>query len=173
MPSTPIQRTGRQRRSVNPALRSLGMRKYAFALRTGTRPGVQPLVNPVPDMPPNWLGTLPEWAIFWAHGEMELVEGRDFIYLYQTHSINDPLSIQVDFLEITHGMIAIQVQGTFFHMMFGGAKIESDLEQRVRIQSQGFTPVYIDEWDANTDPIFYLSEALQYRDYSLLARGLA
>jgi hypothetical protein len=172
MPSTPIQRTGRQRRSVNQALKSLGMRKYAFALRTGVRPGVQPLVNPVPDMPPNWMGTLPEWAVYWAHGEMELVEGRDFIYLYQTRSINDPLSIQVDFLE-TASLIGIQIQGGFFHYMFGGHKIESDTEQRVRLTSQGITPVYIDEWDANADPIFYLREALNYRDYSLLSRGVA
>lgn len=168
----PINRASRARRSVNQALRDLAAREGYFPLQTGARQGVRQSGPDVPQAPDNWQGTLPEWAIFYAHGQMELVEGRDFVFQYQVGHPNDPESARLDFYERDIDL-GINVNGIFFHYLFGGYKIESDLEQQVRLQASGFQMVYIDELMALNDPVYYLSEARQFRDHSLMARGVA
>jgi len=172
MPMQPLQRTGRQRRSPNQALRNLAARKYGFPIQTGVRPGTVVQANPVPDPPPDWPGTRPEYSIYWAHGELDLTEGRDFIFLAQTRLLNDPASIQVDFLELA-SLIAIQVDGLFWHTGLGGFKIESDAETDNRLIASGYVPMHINEHNANEDPVWYLREALAYRSYASLHRGVA
>src|SRR5262249_49332009 len=56
----------------------------SFAFRTGRRSGLaDPDKNqPFPDPPMSWLGTLPEWAIYWAHLSLGRKPDEDFQYQY-------------------------------------------------------------------------------------------
>lgn len=135
-------------------------------LRTGRRPGVSPGFQEAFPPKADWFpGTLPEWAIFWAHGVLRLKEGEDFAY------ISHIAGIQVDFEEFGTG-IALNIQGIFWHYEFGGSnKVAEDLITRAIIESTGTQLVNIDEDMAIRDPVYFLKEALAGRDHSMQARG--
>jgi hypothetical protein len=119
------------------------------------------------------MGTLPEWAIYWAHGQLRLREDEDFQYIPRLGATtgNDK-GAQVDFLELDIN-VAINIQGLFWHYGMGALKQFSDLEQRIRIEATGTTYIAIDEDHALADPVFYLREARLGRDYSLMANGVS
>lgn len=122
--------------------------------------------SPFPPPAPEWPGTLPEWAIYWAHTSLGLREGQDFAYLAR-----DPQSgIQVDFTEFT-AAIAIQVQGLFWHYQFRERPRFRDLAQRSELTSLGYTVVWIDEDAAIRSPVYYLQAALRGRDLSIGGGG--
>lgn len=137
-----------------------------FTYRTGRRPGVTGGVKDVfPEPPADFLGTRPEWAIFWAHGVLKRKEGEDFMYLSHI------AGIQVDFEEFDLG-IALNIQGLYWHYFFKGSKAYEDLMTRAFIEATGIQLVNIDEDHALADPVYYLREALAGRDHSLQARGV-
>lgn len=151
-------------RTARSALRELIGRSHYVPLRTGRRAGTGASKDPWLEQPPTWKGTLPEWAIQWAHLRMGFKDGQDFAYQYPV------LGNPVDFFEFDL-QIAIQVQGLYWHYGFGAAKQQLDFEQKIRIEATGITVIAIDEDDALDNPIFYLAEARQGKDHSLRMSG--
>src|SRR5688572_28965978 len=45
-------------------------------------PGASAEEQPFPNPPDDWMGTLPEWAIYWAHTALGRKEFQDFQYQY-------------------------------------------------------------------------------------------
>jgi hypothetical protein len=121
--------------------------------------------TPFPQPPDAWMGTLPEWAIYWAHGVLGRKEYQDFQYLYSF----DGQTI-FDFFEFDE-RIAIEVQGLYWHYEFQGGKTGDDILRKIRVESVGITLIFIDEDHALADPVFYLREALAQRDHSRASKG--
>lgn len=111
------------------------------------------------------MGTLPEWAIYWAHLALGRKPFQDFQYQYSF----DGATI-FDFFEFAE-RIAIEVQGLYWHYEFQGHNLANDILRKIRVESVGMTLIFIDEDMALADPIFYLREALAERDHSRAARG--
>jgi hypothetical protein len=146
-----------------------GRQKY-FAVFAGVRRGV--LVDAKPPLPPPyWLGTRPEWSIFWAHMVMGFQEHREFEYKYNLTAVFAVSGkTQIDFYE-RDVQVLIEIQGLFWHYVgLDGFKIFNDLDRKQAVEGLGHTLVYIDEDHANTDPVFYLREARAGRDHSRAAR---
>lgn len=168
----PNRQTKAKRRSSTTAF---GRRSGYVPVRTGQRRGSSSAsTQPFPDPPDTWLGSLPEWAIFWAHGPLGLREGLDFDYLFYYGDpgvIDVTEAAQFDFYEYdVH--VAIEIQGIFWHYEFGGKrKLQADAERKVRAESVGVTLIYIDEDDALADPIHFLQLARSGVDRSRIARG--
>jgi very-short-patch-repair endonuclease len=121
--------------------------------------------RPFPEPPPSWMGTLPEWAIYWAHGVLGRKEYQDFQYQYSF----DGQTI-FDFFEFDE-RIAIEVQGLYWHYEFEGHDLSQDILRKIRVESAGMTLIFIDEDHALADPVYYLREALAQRDHSRAATG--
>lgn len=147
------------------------------ALRTGRRAGVGVAaveLQAYPPAPDTFPGTEPEWAIFWAHGQLGLQEGTDFAYRLITggpsfrHAVG---GIELDFYEFDLN-IGIDVQGFFAHYKLGSDKQAADASTEMDIASQGITLIFIDDTDAQADPVYYLKEARDGIDHSLRGRGL-
>jgi hypothetical protein len=139
--------------------------KFSMPVRTGRRPGVVTgTADPFPEPPEDWLGTRPEWAIFWAHSVLKRKPFEDFQY------IDHIAGIQVDFLEFDLN-IALNIQGLFWHYFFSGAKQGEDIITKSQIESTGTILINIDEDHCLADPVYYLRQALQGIDHSRSARG--
>jgi hypothetical protein len=121
--------------------------------------------QPFPDPPDTWTGTLPEWAIYWAHTALGRKPFQDFQYIYY-----NIFGEQWDFYEFSEH-IAIEVQGLYWHYEFQKNQVVNDQLRRIRAQSIGITLIAIDEDMALADPIFYLREALAERDHSRASKG--
>jgi hypothetical protein len=142
---------------------------YDLSIKTGRRAGVAgpSTSRSYPPPPPSWLGTLPEWAIFWAHAAIGLELDQDFAYLYKMEEAPNG----VDFFEFDLQM-AIEIQGLYWHYGLGAAKQLSDLERKIRIESLGITVIFIDEDHALQDPVYFLREARNGIDHSRAGKGL-
>jgi hypothetical protein len=128
-------------------------------------PSAAEFTQPFPDPPDTWMGTLPEWAIFWAHGVLGRKEYQDFQFQYSF----DGQTI-FDFFEFDE-RIAIEVMGLYWHYEFQDNNIANDILRKIRVESVGMTLIFVDEDHALTDPVFYLREALAQRDHSRAATG--
>lgn len=122
-------------------------------------------VQPFPDPPPTWMGTLPEWAIYWAHEALGRKPYQDFQYLFTLDG-----SHFYDFFEFLE-RVAIEVQGLYWHYEFQRNTAVNDQLLKVRTEMLGITLIFIDEDHALADPIFYLREALNGRDHSRATKG--
>lgn len=157
-----MRQTKRRTRFREP-LRDLFGKKLYVPIKTGPRRGVSdPSDNVVPEPGPYWPGTRPEWAIYWAHLTLDLLEGRDFIYRLSSYATDN---IEVDFLELSPS-VGIQVQGEFWHYEFRSRAKPRDIQQKARLEAQGMSVIWIDENAALTNPVFFLQEALRGRDHS-------
>jgi hypothetical protein len=121
--------------------------------------------QPFPDPPDTWTGTLPEWAIYWAHTVLGRKEFQDFQYQYTLDGAHF-----YDFYEFLE-RIAIEVQGLYWHYEFEHKAVVNDQALKVRTEALGLTLIFIDEDHALADPVFYLREALAERDHSRAAKG--
>ena len=74
----------------------------------------------------------------------------------------------VDFLFEDPPGLAINVQGQFFHYERGRSVFQRDVRLREILATRGVTLIFIDEDDLLADPIFYIREALAFRDHSRL-----
>jgi very-short-patch-repair endonuclease len=121
--------------------------------------------QPFPDPPDTWMGTLPEWAIYWAHLAIGRKPYQDFQYQYSFDG-----STIFDFFEFQE-RLAIEVQGLYWHYEFQKQQVVNDQLRKIRAEAVGITLIFIDEDNALADPIFYLREALAERDHSRAATG--
>lgn len=154
------------------AIRELFGKKFYMPIRTGQRAGTGPVQRRFPEPPPTWAGSLPEWAIYWAHTVLGLKEHVDFEYLGKVPYASGSGWTQIDFMELDLN-IGIEVQGTFWHYQFSVNQEAMDRDRRIRLESMGLTVIFIDENDALTDPVYYTHEARLGRDHSLVGMGLA
>ncbi len=169
----PNRTTKAARRGAESQLKAIRSRTLYTPIRTGLRAGVSnQQAQQFADKPDTFSGSLPEWAIFWAHGALGLREGQDFDYLsYAGGFINANGPAQFDFFEYDV-QVAIEIQGIYWHYEFGGKeKIVQDAERRIRAESVGITLIYIDEDDAIADPIYFLRQARAGVDRSRVTRG--
>lgn len=154
-------------RQVMKQMEAIAAGTKSVPFRTGRRPGsTASSAQPFPPPPDSWTGTLPEWAINWAHSVLGRKAGEDFVY------ISYVAGIQVDFEEFDL-QIVLNIQGLYWHYEFSGGKQIEDRNTRAQIEATGVTLINIDEDNALADPVFFLREALNGRDHSLQARGIA
>lgn len=119
--------------------------------------------------PTDWVGSTPEWAIYWALTQLGLKPNEDFTY--QSPQAGGRLEYGgavLDFL-LPARNLGINVQSIYFHYR----TVESrghDMMIRAMMEGMGITVIYIDEEDALRDPLFYTKEALAERDHSLMTR---
>lgn len=143
-----------------------GVPYRAFRRGQQRRSGVgEPEAQPFPNPPATWMGTLPEWAIYWAHGVLGRQEFQDFQYLFTFDG-----SHYYDFFEFEE-RIAIEVQGLYWHYEFEHKAAINDQLLKVRTEAMNVALIFIDEDHALADPVFYLREALSQRDHSRAAKG--
>jgi hypothetical protein len=172
---TPLKRQRQGGKQSGSATR--GLLPAGPAIKTGRRPGVGIAaveLQPYPPQPDTWPGTEPEWAIYWAHGQLGLKEGEDFAYRLITGGPSfrhGSGGIELDFFEFDINT-AIDVQGFFAHYKIGADKQAADSSTELDIASKGITLIFIDDTDAQTDPVFYLREARNGIDHSLRGRGI-
>ncbi len=116
-------------------------------------------------------GSLPEWAIFWAHLTKKWRQDEEF--RYQSAFMGGRVQLGgavVDFVEYT-APIAINVQGTYYHLERGSQIIQKDLTLRSLLAVYGVQLILVDEPDALRNPLHFLNEALAGRDHSVSVRG--
>lgn len=140
-------------------------------LRGAGAAGVSNLRKPEPagDPPPEFTGTRPEWAIWWALEKLGKLPGEDFSYEARQPGVGASGQAQVDFL-IHSVSIAIEVQGRFWHYGQGSKKVTNDILRVSEFARQGIKVIFIDEPDALSDPIYYVKEALEGNDHSHVNR---
>ena len=137
-------------------------------------PQVEKPPRPFPDPPPGWPGTLPEWAIYFAHRQLGLPDApTPGIWTYQA-SLGGGYNLGgliLDFLE-EDVRVGIQVQGEYWHYGLGSAIKRRDALSRAIIQAFGLQPIFIDESDALTRPEEILNLARTHIDLSKSASSI-
>lgn len=128
-------------------------------------------VEPAGDPPPDWAGTRPEWAVYWALLMLKLSPAADFQYQANLPGVEMSYYSTLDFY-LPDLRIGIEVQGTFWHIGLGSDRSYTDTLRRVSYAQQGVTVVLIDEPDALADPIYFTREALAGNDYSVQSKGV-
>lgn len=153
-----------RRGSANLLRQTFGRKGYVPS-RTGIRAGTKIDDQPFPDPPDTWMGTLPEWAIYWAHISLGLKPHQDFEYQYFFDNMD------LDFFDFDL-QIGIEVQGLYWHYEFGGHdKILQDVDRKIRVAALGVLLVFIDEDMALSNPRYYLEQARNGIDHSRSERG--
>lgn len=123
---------------------------------------------PYGQAPPDFGGSLAEWAVFWAleqlHEEFDYQRAMDGGRLTLGGTV-------VDFF-IPSRLLIIRVQGTYWHYERGELVVNSDSYIKNALESKGYTVIDIDDTDALKDPLYFVTEALQYRDHSKGMKGI-
>ena len=116
------------------------------------------------------MGTLPEYAVFWALEQVQAVFGFQSPMLGGRH---EQLGVVGDFsvYEPIPNLI-IRVMGEFWHYERGEDTIQSDYLQKIRLMNVGLMVIDIDGEDALRDPIYYVERAFEGIDLSRAAREL-
>ena len=118
--------------------------------------------------PPGWWdGSIPEWAIFWAHDHVERETGvYQEDWFFQAPLFGDiwRIGFVPDFIELP----------SFVTININEEEVPQSIERmRALILSglrQPFTHVIIDAEDATQNPIYHLEEALQGISHSKFGR---
>lgn len=98
-----------------------------------------------PGNPPDWfIGSLPEWYVYWALLRLGKKPNQDFEYQAARLGGRKELGGAVlDFLVSPN--IGINVQGIYFHYEQGAGKIAFDRAQVIHLSQKGIKLVFIDE----------------------------
>jgi len=115
--------------------------------------------------------TLPEWAVWWGLLKNGRLPDVDFDYTSVLVGVGISYYSTIDFL-LAKDKLGIEVQGEYWHYGLGSNKEYHDLQRYLYFQAQGIQVVFIDEEDALRDPVYYVAEALAYRDHSKIAMKL-
>ena len=125
----------------------------------------------IPDMPAAWEGSEPEWRCYASLLELGKIPEEDFIY--QSSMMGgrmDKGGSVIDFLFRNPPDLGINVQGNYYHYGMGVETATRDILGRIQLASQGIILIFIDEDHLEDNPIYYVREALRYRDHSRLGR---
>ena len=115
----------------------------------------QPWLNP----PTHWAGSLPEWALYWAHLRLGLRDGIEFTY--QAPALGGRTQAGgavIDFMENDVG-IAIRVQGLHFHDYAGGDRRSFDILQQLSLEQSGIRVIDLRDDTILQSPIGSLKNA--------------
>ena len=115
--------------------------------------------------------TLPEWAVWWGLLKNNRQPDTDFDYTSVLVGVGISYYSTIDFL-LVKDLVGIEVQGEYWHYGLGSDKEYHDIQRYLYFQAQGIQVVFIDEEDALRDPVYYVAEALAYRDHSKMASKL-
>ena len=130
-----------------------------------------PMQQIIPDMPAAWEGSEPEWRCYASLIELGKIPEEDFIY--QSSMMGgrmDKGGSVIDFLFRNPPDLGINVQGNYYHYGMGVETATRDILGRIQLASQGIILKFIDEDHLEDNPIYYVREALRYRDHSRLGR---
>ena len=122
-------------------------------------------------MPAAWEGSEPEWRCYASLIELGKIPEEDFIY--QSSMMGgrmDKGGSVIDFLFRNPPDLGINVQGNYYHYGMGVDTATRDILGRIQLASQGIILIFIDEDHLEDNPIYYVREALRYRDHSRLGR---
>jgi len=125
----------------------------------------------IPDMPASWEGSEPEWICYSVLIQIGKVPDEDFTY--QSPLMGGRLDkggAVVDFMFKDPPDLGINVQGNYYHYGMGVETATRDIIGRVQLASQGIILIFIDEDQIEDNPVYYVQEALRYRDHSRLGR---
>ena len=125
----------------------------------------------IPDMPAAWEGSEPEWRCYASLIELGKIPEEDFIY--QSSMMGgrmDKGGSVIDFLFRNPPDLGINVQGNYYHYGMGVETATRDILGRIQLASQRIILIFIDEDHLEDNPIYYVREALRYRDHSRLGR---
>lgn len=128
----------------------------------GLSPG-PPSDEPAGDPPPWWRGSRPEWAIYWGLLKLGKKPGIDFIYQAEIPGLGSGDTSLLDFY-LPEYALAIEVQGTFWHVELGTESQVAAEIRRAIAASQGITMVFIGEEDALKRPVESIQRAFLYQD---------
>ena len=125
----------------------------------------------IPDMPAAWEGSEPEWRCYASLIELGKIPEEAFIY--QSSMMGgrmDKGGSVIAFLFRNPPDLGINVQGNYYHYGMGVETATRDILGRIQLASQGIILIFIDEDHLEDNPIYYVREALRYRDHSRLGR---
>ena len=123
----------------------------------------------LPEAPDGWPGSNPEWAFYFALGELGYQEHEDFSY--ETPLMGGRLDkggLIIDFLFFNPPDLAVNVQGVYYHYELGSETRARDVLARQMLAGQGITLIFVDEDDLAQDLIGTTRNALAFRDTSRL-----
>jgi very-short-patch-repair endonuclease len=111
----------------------------------------------IPEPPVEWVGSLPEWNVYWALLRL----GYKDRFTYQSPMMGGRIQkggAVIDFF-VEEMNLAINVQSKYYHMGYT-QRIKDEL-QKAQLESMGIKVIYIQEEDALRNPLYYVNEALK------------
>ena len=123
------------------------------------------------DLPPDFIGSVPEYMVFQELMRIGKVEGLDFSF--QSPLLGgrqDKGGVVIDFMFVDPPNLAVNVQGVYYHYGLGVVQLVRDKIGRAQLAAMGITLIFVDEDSIYEDVEYYVKEALQYRDHSRLGR---
>ena len=128
-------------------------------------------VEPLPQPPEGFMGSWPEFVCYREIRNQGYVPNLDFNF--QSNFLGGRLElggIVVDFVFHRPPGLAIEVNGRYYHYDRPSSGQDArDIYKRAQMAGLGYTLIFIDDLSLLTDPSYYVSEALQYRDHSELS----
>lgn len=121
----------------------------------------------LPETPEWWPGSRPEWLVYNALLKL----GYKDRFTYQSPALGGRQvkgGAIIDFL-IDDLNLAINVTSRYWHYQTTPKRMADEL-QRAALEGRGLRVVYIDEADILRSPIYYVSEALNFRDHSIFGK---
>lgn len=115
----------------------------------------EPQISPPP---PDWMGSLPEWYIFFALLKL----GQKGKFTYQSSRMGGRQArggVIIDFF-FPDINLAINVQSLYYHYRTAQQRMNDQL-QRAQLEGMGIKVIYIMEENALANPVYYASEALR------------
>lgn len=119
----------------------------------------------IPDPPPDWPGSRPEWAVFFVLVVLGYRPGLDFLYRERIPALFGRRFGEVDFL-LPALWLAFEVQGRYIHFERGIEQEIADELKRILAESEGIRLIWLLEEDLETRPFWIVQEALAGRDHS-------
>ncbi len=124
----------------------------------------------VPARPLFFPGTDLEWLAYWALTvPLKKKDGLDFSFQSGFFGGRSTFGgIIVDFIMIDGSRIGMDIQGEHWH--YGQSEMIAEaILRRARMESYGWTLVFVDGDDIRSNPVYYVREALNGVDHSRVA----
>lgn len=117
----------------------------------------------LPQKPDWWMGSLPEWLIYWALLKLGLKDQ----FTYQSSRMGGRMVKGGAILDFYFAdlRLAINVQSIYYHYVTAARRM-ADALQRAQLEGMGIKVIYIMESAALSNPLFYVKEALRGIDHS-------
>ena len=113
--------------------------------------------------PANWVGSIPEYYAWWALTKLKI----DFIYQQPEFGGRLSKGGQISDFYVESLNLAINIQSLYWHT--GASRQANDRMQKLILEGQGITVIWIDEEDILRDPLYYIKEALRGVSHSALS----